>query len=165
MIILLMGVSGSGKTEIGEKLAPLINGVFLDADDFHSEANKRKMDKGTPLTDEDRAPWLATLRRKVEEYMDSKQHMILACSLLKMEYRYQIRVDQRTVKLVFLDRKTEDLVKYVQERDHEFFDGVDMLVDQLCTLEKPEKWEDAYVMRSVSNPDTAAARIKKHYDL
>ncbi|MBC8103739.1 MAG: AAA family ATPase [Cytophagales bacterium] len=165
MIVIVMGVSASGKTEVGELLAPLIGGEFLDADDFHSPENKHKMESRVPLTDEDRAPWLATLRRLIEERLDRETPMVLACSALKREYRYQLRVDQRKVVLAYLKGSVDGIAKRIQEREHEYFRGLDMLVSQLCTLEEPLQWENALVLDRTKEWSANAAEIKAHYKL
>jgi gluconokinase len=165
MVIIVMGVSASGKTEVGELLAPLIGGEFLDADDFHSETNKEKMENNVPLTDEDRAPWLATLRELIEERMEQEKHLVLACSALKLQYRYQLRVDQRKVVLAYLKGDADGLAKRILERDHEYFSGLDMLVSQLCTLEEPRDWENALVLDRMKEWSVNAAAIKAHYRL
>ncbi|MES2460683.1 MAG: gluconokinase, GntK/IdnK-type [Armatimonadota bacterium] len=165
MVIIVMGVSASGKTEVGELLAPLIGGKFLDADDFHSDANKEKMENHIPLTDEDRAPWLATLRTLIEERMEQENHTVIACSALKVQYRYQMRVDQRKVVLAYLKGSADGLAKRIQERDHEYFSGLDMLVSQLCELEEPREWENALVLDRTKEWSENAAEIKAHFRL
>jgi gluconokinase len=82
MVLIVMGVSGSGKTTIGTMLAKETGWTFLDADDFHSPANKAKMASGHPLNDDDRAPWLAALHGEVEKYFKAGRGMVLACSAL-----------------------------------------------------------------------------------
>lgn len=86
-----MGVSGCGKSLIGSRVAEQLGGVFEDADDFHSEANKAKMRAGTPLTDDDRWPWYATLRARIEEMRAKTPVYVLACSALKAVYRDRLR--------------------------------------------------------------------------
>ncbi len=85
-VIIIMGVTGSGKTTIGQRLASRLSLPFIDADTFHSEENRRKMSAGQPLTDDDRLPWLNTLARELGG-MSSAQGGILACSALKESYR------------------------------------------------------------------------------
>src|ERR1700749_128571 len=85
--LIVMGVAGCGKSLIGAMLAERFGGVFEDADDFHPASNKAKMSAGTPLTDEDRWPWYAILRARVEEMRRQTGHYVLACSALKQIYR------------------------------------------------------------------------------
>ena len=89
--LIIMGVSGSGKSLIGSMLAQRLNGVFEDADDFHSVANKAKMSAGIPLMDEDRWPWYATLRARIETMREETPVYVLACSALKHIYRQRLR--------------------------------------------------------------------------
>ena len=92
-ILIVMGVSGSGKTTIGEWLSAKLGCAFLDADDFHPPANVRKMAVGEALTDEDRWPWLESLAGKIHEHIQNKQPMVMACSALKKAYRRVLPVD------------------------------------------------------------------------
>src|ERR1700750_81209 len=87
MILILMGVTGSGKTTIGRKLAAAEHWEYAEGDDYHSEANKAKMHAGIPLTDDDRAPWLATLHEILMSWYHSGKSGVLACSALKQAYR------------------------------------------------------------------------------
>ncbi|KAK7361952.1 hypothetical protein VNO77_04048 [Canavalia gladiata] len=90
-VIVVMGVSGAGKTTIGQTLEKEMKYKYLDADDFHSESNKEKMRMGIPLTDEDRKPWLESLRDAIKEYLINKKGLILGCSALKKQYREILR--------------------------------------------------------------------------
>ena len=87
MVVLVMGVAGSGKTTVGCALAAALGGVFYDGDDFHPPANVAKMAAGTPLDDSDRAPWLAALRARLEACLRADETAIVACSALKARYR------------------------------------------------------------------------------
>src|SRR5574342_808852 len=102
MIILLMGVSGCGKTTIGKQLAQELSWPFYDGDDFHPRANVEKMRSGIPLTDDDRDPWLARLQHLIREQLRANQPAILACSALKQQYRDRLQVDREKVRLVYL---------------------------------------------------------------
>lgn len=132
--IVIMGVSGAGKTTIGKLLAETIKSTFLDADDFHSESNKEKMSKGIPLTDYDRTPWLESLRDTLSEYMSRGKIVVLSCSALRKKYRqilrsaapnYQglesntLKCDTCQVKFVLLDVPAELLAKRLCEREAE----------------------------------------------
>ena len=92
MVIILMGVTGSGKTTIGHALAESLHWQFVDADDFHSPANVAKMRAGIPLDDADRVPWLASLRDAIAGWMEAQTNVVLACSALKQAYREQLLV-------------------------------------------------------------------------
>src|SRR5258708_22822964 len=87
MVIVVMGPTGSGKTTIGSLLAQQLGWDFVDADQFHSAANKEKMHQGIPLTDADRAPWLAAIHQQIEQWIAEKRNVVLACSALKQSYR------------------------------------------------------------------------------
>src|SRR5579871_1219589 len=109
MIVVLMGVSGSGKTTVGEALAGRAGCIFADADDFHSHENKAKMGKGIPLTDEDRQPWLETLNGLLRSWHEKKESGVLGCSALKDQYRVSLQENMPadTVQFVLLDAPRE----------------------------------------------------------
>ncbi|WP_031359500.1 gluconokinase [Caballeronia sordidicola] len=136
MILIAMGVSGCGKTTIGEMLAKQLNCDFADADSFHSQANKDKMHKGIPLDDEDRWPWLKAIRASIEEKRaDGKPH-VYACSALKRVYRDILRDGDRDVTFVYLKGTPELLRERIKTRTGHFFDPA-LLQSQLDTLEPP----------------------------
>src|SRR5919206_643957 len=101
MVVVLMGVAGSGKTTIGRLLADDLGWKFYDADDFHPPANVEKMARGVPLEDADRLPWLEALRDLIRGCLERGEGAVLACSALKESYREYLLVDER-VKLVYL---------------------------------------------------------------
>jgi gluconokinase len=100
--IIVMGVSGCGKSLIGSMIASHLGGIFEDADDFHSDANKAKMRSGTPLVDEDRWPWYATLRARIEEMRSLTPVYVLACSALKAVYRDRLRAADGPDDIAFI---------------------------------------------------------------
>jgi len=100
MILVLMGVTGSGKTTVGRLLAKELGWTFYDADDFHPSSNIEKMRRGIPLTDEDRKPWLQTLARLVDLARDRGDNIVLACSALKHAYQEYLRHDLDVVHYV-----------------------------------------------------------------
>jgi len=136
MILIAMGVSGAGKTRIGEMLAERLQCAFTDGDAFHSAANKEKMHKGIPLTDEDRWPWLKTIRAAIEEKQRAHEEAVFTCSSLKRSYRDILRGGDRDVVFVYLKGSYEVLHERLQTRTGHFFDP-SLLTSQLDTLEEP----------------------------
>jgi gluconokinase len=157
MIIILMGVSGSGKTTIGERLAQALGWPFYDGDQFHPPANVAKMQHGTPLTDEDRWPWLQALRMHIETWVQQSMSAVLACSALKQAYREHLIIDEAEVKLVYL-KGDYDLIqeRLGQRRGHFMPPG--LLASQFATLEEPEQ---GVVVDIVHPPETIVALIRE----
>lgn len=142
MILILMGVSGTGKTTLGTMLSEETGWQFLDGDDFHPAANKAKMAAGHPLDDNDRAPWLAILHGKIAEYAEQGMSMIMACSALKAKYRDVLRGDLSTdaVRFAVLTAPAETIADHLHKRSHEFMNP-NLLTSQLATLEDPTDTE------------------------
>ena len=136
MILIAMGVSGAGKTRIGEMLAERLKCSFTDGDAFHSAANKEKMHNGIPLTDEDRWPWLRTIRAAIEEKQAAHEDAVFTCSSLKRSYRDVLRAGDKDVCFVYLKGSREVLQERLQTRTGHFFDP-SLLQSQLDTLEEP----------------------------
>jgi len=131
--IVVMGVSGCGKTTMGALLAQHLGGTFLDADDLHSEEARRKMAGGTPLTDEDRAPWLDRVGRRMAELSASGARPVVACSALRRRYRDQLRA--RAGEVFFLHLDGEDAVLDERLRGRSHFMPASLLQSQRATLE------------------------------
>ena len=162
-IIIVMGVSGSGKSTVAIALAKATAGKFLDADDFHSAANVAKMASGHPLDDADRAPWLARIRREVIDPAPTGTLTVLACSALKKAYRDQLGVGTTGVALVYLEGDHETLMKRLQHR-HGHYMKADMLASQLATLEAP--LPDEGLTLSIAPPvDKIVLEIRTALDL
>ncbi len=134
-LFVMMGVSGSGKTTIGKLLAQRLGLEFLDADDYHSQANKDKMHAGTPLTDEDRWPWLRALNELLQQRMN--KGCVLACSALKESYRNVLLQDipQSCLDFILLEGSKSMIAQRMEHRNH--FMPAAMLDSQLATLEVP----------------------------
>src|SRR5437588_5688362 len=113
MVVIIWGVSGAGKTTIGELLAQELHWKFYDADDFHPQVNIDKMERGEPLTDEDRQPWLQSLREAIERFLTVNQNAVLACSALKKNYRELLRVSA-DVKFVFLHGSCAEIAEQLK---------------------------------------------------
>lgn len=135
MVILLMGVTGSGKTTIGRALADDLHWQFVDADDFHPLANVAKMHAGIPLDNSDRAPWLAVLQAKISDWLRSGTDTILACSALKQAYRDQL-MSSPGVALVYLRGSHELIAARLSVRRDHYMDP-DLLPSQFAALEEP----------------------------
>ena len=141
-MIVVMGVAAAGKTHLGKKLAAATGWAFYDADDYHSAKNKAKMHAGHGLTDADRRPWLAALRKLVAGVIARRGHAILACSALKQAYRDALtppNAPRGAVRFVYLDVPRAVLEKRLEKRvrEHRHFAGPSLLDSQLATLEKP----------------------------
>lgn len=138
MIVVVMGVSGSGKTTIGKLLAERMGWIFADADDFFSAASKQKMAEGHPLTDQDRAPWLQTLNGLLRRWDREGKNGVLACSALKTQYHETLEagIPLTHIQFIFLDGPKELIAKRLATRKHEYMNPM-LLDSQLATLERP----------------------------
>ncbi len=135
LILVLMGVCGSGKTTVGEALAAALGWPFYDADDFHPEANVAKMASGQPLTDEDRWPWLDRIADEMRGVLARGGHAVLACSALKEAYRSRL---QRAgdVRIVYLAGDAATIAARLAAREHQYMPPT-LLPSQLATLQEP----------------------------
>ena len=136
MVLVLMGVSGCGKSTVGKMLADRLNWRFVDADDHHPQANIDKMTQGVALSDQDRQPWLETLGAILRLARQNGTPTILACSALKQSYRNQLGIDQQRICSVFLEGDMQLIKGRLASRRHAFMnDG--LLLSQFETLEVP----------------------------
>ncbi|HWA36235.1 MAG TPA: gluconokinase [Burkholderiales bacterium] len=151
MIVLVMGVSGSGKTTIGERLAARLGARFLDADDFHPPQNVAKMAAGVPLTDEDRSPWLTRLN----EALRGERNAVLACSALKEKYRKTLREGVADFRIAHLKGSYDFIHARLAARRHRYMPA-SLLASQFATLEPPA---DAIEVDVTQDVDACVAKI------
>ncbi|MCP9450412.1 MAG: gluconokinase [Nitrospira sp.] len=162
VVILIMGVSGSGKTTVGRLLAEQIGWHFADADDFHSTDNRDKLAKGIPLTDEDRQPWLNAIRSAIASWVAQGRPTVLACSALKAAYRsYLVQGWEDVVRSVYLKGSADLIARRLADRTDHFMHK-DLLASQFETLEEPG---DALTVAIDESPDRIVAAIRSHLDL
>ena len=153
MIVVVMGVSGSGKTTIGRLLAQRLECEFIDADDFHPASNVAKMAAGVPLEDADRWPWLERLNQELRRREARGDRAVLACSALKQAYRERLAAGLARLELVYLRASPELLRARLASRTHRYMPA-SLLESQLATLEPPEH---AIEVDAAQTPEHCAA--------
>jgi gluconokinase len=154
MILLVMGVTGSGKTTIAKMLAERLGYVFLEADDFHSPANKEKMHAGIPLTEADRLPWLDAIHQELVRQHNLGHNVALACSALKESYRRRL-TEGLPFKVIYLKGGYELIRERLHARHGHFADEA-ILADQFANLEEPK---DAITVSIEPAPDEIVRQI------
>jgi len=157
MVIIVMGVTGSGKTTVGQRLAETLGWRFHDADDFHPAANKAKMHAGTPLTDDDRWPWLRALRAVIEAALADQADAVVTCSALKREYRDVLAGGLSDVYYVHLTGDPDILATRLAGRKDHFMNPA-LLDSQIAMLEAPAGAIDVDVALT---PDQQVAVIRR----
>ena len=162
MIVLIMGVAGSGKTTVGRLLAARLGWRFVDADDHHPPENVTKMSRGIPLTDADRAPWLESLATMLRSALLRGDDLVLACSALKAAYRDQLSVDPQFVRLVFLRGSFEILSARLAKRAGHFMPAT-LLRSQLDTLEPPGS--GTLILDAARPPEELVGQIRATFAL
>ncbi len=163
MIVILFGVSGAGKTTLGQLLADDLGWKFYEGDDFHSQANFDKMSAGTPLTDQDRQPWLESLRGLIERCLAAKKNAILTCSALKKSYRDHLRVNEE-VRFVYLRGSYKLIADQLRQRQGHFMNP-ELLQSQFDTLEEPEATEAVIAIDLGPSQRELVDEIKKRLPL
>lgn len=155
MIVIVMGVVGSGKTTVGQQLAQRLGWGFSDADDYHPAANVEKIRSGVPLTDADRAPWLERLREAIVQWIAEGRNMVLACSALKRAYRKTLEAGP-DVRFVYLKGSAGLIAERLRSR-HGHFADEKILSSQLADLEEPE---GALTLDIAATPEQMVAAIR-----
>ncbi|MGM9477937.1 gluconokinase [Pedobacter sp. GSP4] len=146
--IILMGVSGSGKTVVGKALAPQINAEFIDGDNLHSQRNVDKMAAGIPLTDADRLDWLLLIAKVGREHVSHGTSCIIACSALKKSYRNLLREDNPAIRFVYLKGSFDLIHDRITKRSHQYMPS-SLLKSQFETLEEPGADEQDVITVSI----------------
>ena len=162
--LIVMGVTGSGKTTVGALLAGRLSAVLLDGDDYHPEANVAKMAGGTPLTDEDRWPWLDRLGEVIEEAVSDKGRVVLACSALRRVYRDRLTAACSRAPLFIHLSGGRDLIHGRMAARREHYMPVALLDSQIATLEPIEDGENAIVTTIDAPAEQVVARILSQMD-
>ena len=159
MIVILMGVTGTGKTTIGTLLSQRTGWPYAEGDDYHSDANKAKMHAGIPLTDEDRAPWLATLHELLSGWYQKHGSGILACSALKQSYRDTLTsgIPHEAYRFVLLKVPREVIAERLAHRPNHYMNPA-LLDSQFATLEEPS---DALSVSDEGTPEETVELILK----
>ena len=156
MILIVMGVSGSGKTTLAQALVKLTGWQFAEGDDYHSEGNRKKMHSGIPLTDEDRAPWLASLHALILQWHQGGENGVLTCSALKQTYREILTTDlpADAYRFVLTEAPKEVIAQRMRARQH--FMPPELLDSQIATLEFPT---NAVRVSALEPPEVAARNV------
>jgi gluconokinase len=157
MILIVMGVTASGKSTVAAELVRLTGWQFAEGDEYHSAANKQKMHAGLPLTDEDRAPWLASLHNVIAAWVSNGQSGVMTCSALKQSYRDVLTkgVPNGMYRFVLLEAPVQVLEERIKDRPGHFMNP-GLLQSQIDTLELPQ---DALRVDTVDGPSATAQKI------
>jgi carbohydrate kinase (thermoresistant glucokinase family) len=157
-ILIVMGVSGSGKTTVARLIADALGVDFLEGDAFHPRANVEKMKSGTPLTDDDRWPWLEAIAAKIDQWRAEGKGGVITCSALKRAYRRILIGERSNVRLVYLKGSHELIHQRMASRRGHFM-PVKLLESQFATLEEPGSDERPVVVDVGGTPEEIAAAV------
>ncbi len=161
MVVIVIGVTGAGKTTVGRALASSLGWEFHDGDDLHTEASKLKMHRGIALDDADRAPWLRAIRELIVSMLAGGRNGVVACSALKQSYRDEVVVDPSLVKVVYLKGSKQLIAARLRKRSRHFMNPA-LLQSQFDTLEEPR---DAIVVDISMAPDAIVNAISTRLGL
>ncbi len=156
MIIIIMGVTGVGKTTVGRLLAAELGWTFIDADEFHPANNVEKMRRGDPLTDADRKPWFEKLRDLIRTFLEERTNAVMACSALKLAYRDYLLIDEQ-VRLVYLTGDYSLIEERLKERKGHYMNP-SLLDSQFATLQEPER---AIAVDVAASPDGIVRHLRE----
>lgn len=162
-VIVVMGVSGSGKTTVAAMVAGALHCPFLEGDDLHPPANVAKMRSGTPLDDDDRLPWLKAIAAEIDRWRQRGKSGVVTCSALKRTYREIIVGDRPEVVLVYL-KGSRDLIHHRMAQRHEHFMPLALLDSQFATLEEPGPDEAPIVVDIGGRPAEIVAEILRQIE-
>jgi gluconokinase len=163
MVVIVMGISGSGKTTVGRLLAAELGWSFLEGDDFHPRANVEKMAAGLPLDDADRLPWLQALRDLVDRCLAAGENAVLACSALRRSYRQILGAGRPGVALVHLRGTFEQIDQRLVARQGHFMPR-SLLASQVAALEEPDEGE-AVAVSVDRKPAEIVREVRRRLDL
>jgi gluconokinase len=162
VIIVVMGVSGSGKSTVGKILAQQLGWTFIEGDDFHPPANVDKMRGGVPLNDDDRRPWLDAIHRRLEDAIKQNENVVLACSALKHSYQHYLsQFSSSSVRYVYLSGSEELIRSRLAQRTGHFMNP-GLLHSQFEALEPPE---DALQLDISATPEAIVGAIRQQLQL
>lgn len=145
MVIIVMGVSGVGKTTIGKLLAEKLDFIYAEGDAYHPPENVAKMSAGTPLDDNDRQPWLERMAADIDRWLSNSQNAVLACSALKRRYRDILIGSRRNVRLIYLQGDKDTINNRMQQRKDHYMPP-SLLDSQFAALEPPQADENPLVI-------------------
>ena len=158
MVIVLMGVAGAGKTTVGKALSAELGWPFIDADGLQPRDNVEKMRRGQPLTDRDRAAWLASVQRVIARAVDRREHTVIACSALKDRYRTALAGDLKPVRFIYLKADPAVLHRRLERRKGHFA-GPALLASQIADLEEPDA--NAVTVDAAADPSAIVHHIRR----
>lgn len=161
MIIILMGVSGSGKTTVGQLLSQRLQWSYHDGDDFHSTENIDKMSNGIALSDNDRQDWLNTITELLNQLTHHQHNAVISCSALKQHYREQLDIDPTQIQFVYLRASKQLLQQRLKARQNHFMHS-DLLPSQFDCLEEPD---DVFTIDAHQSPQRIVDLIRSHFVL